>query len=215
MFYQNNSELIAAMMEKGYLKSPQLVSAFKANQRDFFVPLTEKKRAFWDIALPLFDNQTISQPSTVAIMLELLEVKPGQKVLDIGAGSGWVSCLLAHLVGSRGKVFAFEINPVVGKFGKEKVLQSGYENISYQIGNAAEKWHLFAPYDRIYAGAAFKKVPPELLKMLKINGALVVPLKSGYLEKITKESQNDFRKERYFGFAFVPFLETEKKKKIK
>ncbi len=109
MFYQNNSELIAAMMEKGYLKSPRLGSAFKANQRDFFVPLAEKGRAFWDIALPLFENQTISQPSTVAIMLELLEVKPGQKVLEIGAGSGWVSCLLAHLVGSRGKVFALKL----------------------------------------------------------------------------------------------------------
>ncbi len=211
MFYQSNSELIAAMKRKGYLKSPQLIDAFKANRRDFFVPLKEKEKAFWDVALPLFEGQTISQPSTVAIMLELLDAQSGQKILDIGAGSGWVSCLLAYLVGSKGKVIAFEINPIVGKFGKEKVIQSGYKNISYQIVDAAEKWLQFTPYDRIYVGAAFKKVPLDLLKGLKKGGILVAPLKNGYLEKISKIGQNDFKKERFFGFAFVPFLETKKR----
>ncbi len=213
---KNNKDLIQKLKTDGVLRSKEIEKALKKVDRTFFVPRGQKMYAYFDSALPVAEGQTISQPTTVVIMLELLDVKPGQRILDIGAGSGWVSCLLSELVKSKGKVFAYEINQVVGGFGRENIENFGAQhqttlgrtkNIEYKIVDAAKEWHKKGPFDRIYAAAAFKEIPKELLKQLKIGGILVAPMQDGNVVKITRIAEDDYDREECFGFAFVPFVE--------
>lgn len=175
--------------------------------RKYFVPEALVDYAYDDNALPLREGQTISQPTTVVIMLELLDTQQGQKVLDIGAGSGWTACLLARLVGLKGQVYAFEINEAVGQMGLENIRDFGAPiNVYYEIAAAQDRWKENAPYDRIHSGAAFEKLPQKLKESLKIGGILVAPTKDGYVRKITRESEDSFNEEKHYGFAFVPFV---------
>lgn len=200
-------KLIQHLKDKGVLKSASIRKALIEVDRSNFVPQTLIGFAYEDGALPLAEGQTISQPTTVVIMLELLDVQKRQKVLDIGAGSGWVSCLLGQLVDKDGKVFAFELKETVGRMGLENVKKFGTPNVHYEIANAADKWKEKAPYDRIHSGAAFGKVPGDLKKSLKVGGILVAPTQDGYVRKITRVSEDEFEEEKHYGFAFVPFVD--------
>lgn len=193
------------LKEDGTLKNEAIKSALLKVDRAAFVPPFLKSRAYDDIALPLVEGQTISQPTTVVFMLELLDLKSGDRVLDIGAGSGWTSCLLGEIIGKNGAVFAYEINKMVGSFGLSNIRNFGAKNVSYEIGDAAVFWEEHAPYDKIHAGAAFEKVPKELLLQLEIGGIFVGPTKEQEIRKIIRSSKNEFKEEIYPGFVFVPF----------
>jgi len=198
--------LIKRLEEKCVLKSSNIKKALMVVDRKNFVPEKLSDEAYLDEPLPLAEGQTISQPTTVVIMLELLDVKSGQKVLDIGAGSGWVSCLLAYLAGNDGRVYAYETKRVVGAMGQKNVKNSEFDNLKYIIDNAADRWKENAPYDRIHSGAAFSKIPEELTRSLKIGGILVAPTQDGYVKKIMRTRENEFKIEEHFGFSFVPFI---------
>lgn len=205
--YMNSPNLLVQYLEdKGVLKSAKIKNTLLTVDRKNFVPEQLRDFVYEDSALPLAEGQTISQPTTVVIMLELLDAQKGQKVLDIGAGSGWVSCLLGKLVGEQGKVFAYEINETVGKMGLENVKKFGAPNVHYEIADAADKWKEKEPFDRIHSGAAFEKIPDDLKKVLKIGGILVAPTKDGYVRKIVRTSEDEFNEEKHYGFAFVPFI---------
>ena len=137
-------------------------------------------------------------------MLELLDVQPGHKVLDIGAGSGWASALLSHLVGSDGQVFAFEIVPEVGEFGRGNIERFGCKNVSYVIDDYAKHLGKNAPYDRVLSGAAFDKVPEDLKESLVEGGILVAPTADHDIRKIVRVSADEFEEEIFPGFVFVP-----------
>lgn len=200
-------KLINNLIEDGTLKSEKIKNALLKVDRVGFVPPFIQNLAYDDTALPIAEGQTISQPTTVVFMLELLHLKSGDKVLDIGAGSGWTSCLLGEVVGEKGTVFAYEINRIVGNFGLENIKKFGANNVNYKIGNAADFWEEHAPYDRIHAGAAFEKVPRELLLHLKVGGIFIGPTKGHEIRKITRIAENKFQEEIYPGFTFVPFIE--------
>ncbi|MCK5080931.1 MAG: L-isoaspartyl protein carboxyl methyltransferase, partial [Candidatus Moranbacteria bacterium] len=129
MFFSSNQQLVDFLERKGFIRSLQVKEAFLVVDRKKFVPEKFQEFAYYDQPIFIASGQTISQPATVAIMLELLGTQPGDKVLDIGAGSGWVSCLLSHLIGEAGKVYAYELNKKVGAFGKEVISNSNFENI--------------------------------------------------------------------------------------
>ncbi len=204
---QSLEQLILHLKRSGVLKSFSIENALRAVDRKNFVSTETKSFAYEDRALKTFKNQTISQPTTVVFMLELLDLEQGDRVLDIGAGSGWVSCLIASIVGKEGFVDAFELEEVVGVFGLKNIKRSGFENINYQIKDAGESWRRRILYDKIYAGAAFREVPTDLASSLKIGGIFVGPTQDGFIVKIMKKSRKKILVEAYPGFSFVPFIE--------
>ncbi len=207
-------DLVGELKARGVLKTPAIVRAFLAVNRVDFVPEGQKFFAYADEPLPIGEGQTISQPHTVAFMLELLAPKAGERILDVGHGSGWSSALLAHIVGEKGKVYAVEIVPKLCRFGKGnakkyselaerikfycKSAKNGLPKIAKEIGD----------FDGIIAAAEVDEVPHAWREQLKAGGRLVYP-KDGSLWKETKllgGSTAKFKKEEFPGFAFVPFV---------
>lgn len=197
----NNQALVKHLRDSGHLSSPRIARAFLSVDRQNFVPPELKSEAYSNVPLPIGSGQTISQPLTVAFMLELLAPEPGNKVLDIGAGSGWTTALLANLVGFKGHVYAYEIVESVGKFGQENTAE--LKNVTYQIRDFFEDFEVNAPYDRILSGAAFEEIPTRLQESLVEGGILVAPTKGNDIRRITRDGE-EFEEEIISGFVFVP-----------
>ena len=182
-----------------------LEEAFAKVGRKHFVPQELVDSVGLDVPLPIGFGQTISQPTTVKMMLGWLEPQPGDKILDVGSGSGWTTALLAHLVGPKGKVFAVERIPELLHFGKQNVAKLNYQNIKFF--KAGKKFGLptQAPYDRILVSASAKKLPEELIDQLKPEGKLVIPVGYDILEI---EKLPDGRADiiTHPGFVFVPLI---------
>jgi protein-L-isoaspartate(D-aspartate) O-methyltransferase len=201
--------LIESLKKKGVLKTPSIIEAFEKIDRKDFVLGEYKDMAYIDEALPTLGGQTISQPYTVAFMLELLQPKAGDKILDIGAGSGWQTALLAYIVGEKGEIYSMEIIPEVCEFGKTNVSKYNFieKGIVEWFCQSAEKGlPEKAPFDGIIAAAALgNKAPDEWLLQLKQCGRLVVPIKNS-IWLFVKKSDNNFEQHEYQGFTFVPFV---------
>lgn len=181
--------------------------AFAHVPRRSFLPSEVIGEADFDVALPIGFGQTNSQPYTVQLMLEWLEVEPGNKVLDVGSGSGWTTALLAYLTGPRGKIYAVELIPELVEFGKENCRSFGVKNAwFYQAGNGYGLPR-FAPYDRILVSASPNEVPKELLDQLKVGGKMVIPVNYDILE-IEKLAANEYETTAHKngGFVFVPLV---------
>ncbi len=195
-------------IKQGVLKTPRIIDAFKKIDRADFVPTELKEQAYINQPLSIGEGQTISQPYTVAFMLELLQPNAGDKVFEIGFGSGWQTALLAEIIGKSGRVYAVERIPELYRFGRYNIAKYNFikKGIVKTIGGDATlglKRH--APFDRIIAAASGKEVPEVWLKELKIGGRLVAPIKNSiwlYIKKSTME----FEKKEYPGFVFVPLI---------
>jgi len=177
-------ELIKNMKIIGTLKSKKLEQALKKIDRKYFVPDKYKGSAYADYPLPIGHEQTISQPSTVALMTEALNVKRGQKILEIGAGSGWQAALLGYLVGSKGKVFTVEINKWLAEFARRNIRKTKLKNIEIIYGDGSLGYEKEMPYDRIMVTAAAPKVPESLKRQLKDGGRMVIPLGDHFTQKV-------------------------------
>ena len=221
--------LITGLIKEGYLQTPEIIKAFRAIKRRDFVLQDLLSQANENIPLPIGWGQTISQPLTVAFMLELLQPQSGDKVLDIGAGSGWQSALLAYIVGGRsngqiiekefgksimaekrpkakGKVFAIEVIPELVAFAKRNIdkynfIEKGIIELIYADANDGLEKE--APFDKIIAAASAGKIPQVWKDQLKINGRLVAPVQSS-IWLLIKKSETEFEEKEYPGFAFVP-----------
>ncbi len=217
-FFHNNNDLISALKKAGYIKTLCIEDAFRAIDRKDFIPDSLKDEAYVNAPLPIGFGQTISQPLTVAFMLELLQPEIGNRILDIGSGSGWQTALLAYIVtggaanGLRlkrgGAVYALELIPELYEFGKANAakynyISSGIAHMECRDGSGGFPEN--APFDRIIAGAAAEKFPQSLLDQTAVGGRIVVPiLHSIWLFK--KEDNQRIEKEEYPGFAFVPLI---------
>jgi len=202
------SKLVNDLIKNGYLKTDLIIDAFSEINRMEFVPKELESEADSNIALPIGFGQTISQPLTVAFMLELLDPRRDQKILDVGSGSGWTTALLSYIVGSQGKVIGIEMLDELKKFGEKNVDKYGYVKkgiAEFYTADGSIGFPPGAPFDRILVSAAADKVPQALKDQLKIGGKMVMPVKNSlvYLEK---KSEQDFYKEDYPGFAFVPLI---------
>jgi len=200
-------QLINELVAHGYLKTPEIISAFRKIDRTDFVPEELKLEATANTPLPIGYGQTISQPLTVAFMLELLKPKKGNKILDVGSGSGWQSSLLACIVGTNGKVFAIERIPELSELGRENSQKYNFENLEFITGDGSKGYEKEALYDRIIvAASAFSKIPEELKKQLKIGGRLVIPVENS-IWLIVKKSEDEYEEKEFPGFVFVPLIE--------
>ena len=200
-------QLIENLISAGYLKTPEIIEAFYKIDRVDFIPEELKAEAQVNMPLPIGYDQTISQPLTVAFMLELLQPKSGYKILDVGSGSGWQSSLLAYITGNEGRVIAIERIPELSEFGKNNSQKYNFKNLEFVVGDGSAGYKDEAPYDRIIvAAAAFNKIPEELKKQLKINGRLVIPVKNS-IWLVIKTEENKFEKKEFPGFVFVPLVE--------
>lgn len=202
-------QLVKSLVDGGYLKTPEIINAFRKIDRADFVLDKLKIDAYLNIPLPIGYGQTISQPLTVAFMLELLKPEKGDKILDVGSGSGWQTALLGEIAGEEGKVFGIEIIPDLKDFGVKNIAKYGFiEKGIVQVFRASGAVGLKseAPFDKIIVGAMAKNVPEELRQQLKIGGRLVIPHR-GSVWLVIKISENKFEEYEYPGFAFVPLVE--------
>lgn len=202
-------KLIEDLVKDGFLHSPRVIEAFKKIDRSNFVIEPVKNNAYVNAPLAIGFGQTISQPLTVAFMLEKLDVQPGHKVLDVGSGSGWTTALLAAIVGEKGKVYGIEIIPEIYEFGKANVMRYSFLNkgiVEMYCGNGLEGLKEAAPFDRIMCSAAVQEIPPAFKDQLKIGGKMIFPMNNS-LWLMSKKNETDFDTEEYPGFIFVPAIE--------
>ncbi|SRR6056297_763797 len=218
MTSMTQKRLIKKLVKEKYLKTPLIIEAFQQIDRQDFVLEKQKEYAYVNQAMPIGENQTISQPLTVAFMLEKLNPKPGEKILDIGSGSGWQAALLSYIVSKNdnkeGKVFSIERIPELKKMAKTNLKK--YDFIKKEItqvikGNGINGYISQAPYDKIIAAAAGNKIPQAWKKQLKTGGKIVAPVKSS-IYVLDKTSNEDFEEKQYFGFSFVPLINKKNEK---
>jgi protein-L-isoaspartate(D-aspartate) O-methyltransferase len=197
----SNATLIDSLVEKGVLKTPRLIEAFLRVDRIDFVPNELSAMAYNDMPLPIGSAQTISQPYTVAFMLEHLQVTSTDKVLDIGSGSGWTTALLACMSKS---VDAVERVEGLVAFSKKNLQRYAFENVSIHkaqktLGLKGEQ------FDKILVSCAADEVPKPLLDQLCVGGVMVIPVMNSII-KVIKNSEEDIQMQAYPGFVFVPLI---------
>ncbi|MGC9968115.1 MAG: protein-L-isoaspartate O-methyltransferase [Minisyncoccia bacterium] len=203
------NDLVEGLIRGGYLKTPAIIRAFREIDRNDFVLPEFAREAYGNYPLPIGFGQTVSQPLTVAFMLELLAPRAGEKILDIGSGSGWQTALLAHLVGEKGHVTAVERIPElktmteanVGKYG---FIKSGIVRVI--LGDGSKGYAADAPYDKIIAAAAGDDIPPAWKNELRAGGKIVAPARESMVV-LQKAEKGDFKRREYHGFSFVPLVE--------
>jgi protein-L-isoaspartate(D-aspartate) O-methyltransferase len=145
-------------------------------------------------------------------MLELLQPRSGDKILDVGSGSGWTTALLAEIVGEKGQVWALEIIPELKDFGEKNAEAYGFVSggrAKFSVGDGSLGLKAKAPFNRILVSAAAAKVPPELLEQLKVGGRLVIPVGDSAgqeIQLITKDEKGQLEVEHFPGFIFVPLI---------
>jgi len=206
---KTNEELVNYLVGAGVLKSLNIIRAFaKIDRKDFVGPECESF-AYDDSPCSIGYGQTISQPSTVAFMMEQLTPKEGDKVLDIGYGSGYSTAILASIVSDTGRIFAFEIIPIIKKFGERNLKKYKFENITNILGDGSKGMQSEAPFDRILCSAAALTLPSILKEQLKIGGRLVIPVGRGSqaIYIIERIGEKAYKKKKIPGFIFVDLKE--------
>ncbi len=202
-------DLIDSLIFEGWLKTPEIITAFRKIKRVDFLPKEFKNLAELNEALPIGYGQTISQPLVVAFMLEQLNPQAGEKILDIGSGSGWTTALLAEIVGEKGKVIAIEIIPELKEFGQSNVAKYNFieKGIAQFIcGDGSKGYEKEAPFDKILVSATAKKCYSAWKEQLKAGGRIVTPIGSS-IWLFIKKSEEKFEEIEYPGFVFVPLIE--------
>jgi len=199
------SQLIKVLREKG-IKDEKLLEAMGLIPRHLFLDNAFEEWAYRDVAFPIGSEQTISQPYTVAFQTQLLEIKGGMKILEIGTGSGYQACVLAEL---KAKVYSIERQQSLFIKTSKLLPEIGYNSIRTLFGDGYLGAPKFAPFDRIIITASCPEIPTALKEQLAIGGKLVAPL--GSQEKqtmvlLTRLSEQEYDLEPFGKFAFVPFL---------
>lgn len=204
-------ELVESLVKNGVLVSASIRHVFAKVDRADFVPTDILYLAYEDTALPIGEGQTISQPYTVAFLLELLSPQTGDHIIDIGSGSGWQTALLAEVVGRKGKVYAIELVKSLFEFGKKNLEK--YPELAKRIESYCQNAELGLPqeskaiggFDGIISAAEVEEVPMAWRSQLKIGGKIVYP-KAHSIYKEIKLERGEWKVTKYPGFEFVPFF---------
>ncbi len=197
--------MVKTQLKKRGISNSRVLEAFKKVPRHHFVPKDLADQAYADGPLPIGKSQTISQPYMVAIMTQSAEIVPGNRVLEIGSGSGYQCAILAEL---GAEVYTIERVPALGKQARETLRRLNYQDIHTRAGNGTLGWEEEAPFDAILITAGAPEIPQPLLDQLAIGGRLVVPLEEDYSQVlyIVRRSQEGFHRERGERCTFVPLI---------
>lgn len=198
-------ELLKYWITNKIVSDPRVLNAFRKIPRENFVRKEDIYRAYEDIPLPILQDQTISQPTTVMLMTEALALQPGIKVLEIGSGSGYQSAIIAEII-KPGKVISLEIIPELVEFARKNLMKSKITNVNIFLADGSLGYSKEAPYDRIIVTAASPIMPKQLVKQLKKDGILLSPVGSPFSQKMIRITKlNGKLKEEDLGdFVFVP-----------
>ncbi len=196
-------KLISHLKKEGIFDI-NVLNAIRNVSRENFILESFKHMAYDDVALPIVSGQTISQPYTVAFMLQELELKKGDEVMEIGAGSGWGGALISFI--TKNIVYAIEYNKEVANFAIENLKKNNIKNVNVVIGDGNKGYEKEQPYDKINVTAACSRIPYDLIKQLKNNGILLAPVGSLLSQDLLKikKVNNEIQKENLGKFVFVP-----------
>ncbi len=200
-------DLIKTIKDYGFLTNEKVESAFRTIPRHEFVVPSELARAYYNEPLSIMNNQTISQPGVVSRMTEWLDIKAGQKILEIGTGSGWQTAILSYMVGN-GTVYSIERHSELVNFARENLEKLGIDNVHVILGDGSMGYPEESPYDRIIITAACIEIPLPLLEQLDENGLIIAPVGGSsqsmiLLKKISGEIVEIKNESNYI---FVPLL---------
>ncbi|MDH3617133.1 MAG: protein-L-isoaspartate(D-aspartate) O-methyltransferase [Nitrosopumilus sp.] len=199
--------LIETMKNTGFLTKKKVESAIRKSPRHNFVPESMKNQAYENRPIPIIEKQTISQPSVVSRMTEWLDLKEGQKVLEIGSGSGWQSAILSNLVGD-GTIFTVERHIKLANLAKKNLEKLEIKNVKIIHGDGNLGLAEESPFDRIIVTAACKKIPETLLQQLSMDGLLIAPVGEGIqsLVLLRKTPKGIVEIKNQKGYVFVPLV---------
>jgi protein-L-isoaspartate(D-aspartate) O-methyltransferase len=183
--------------------APEVLAAMQTVPRHLFVPDGERRNAYADRPLPIGADQTISQPYIVALMTSLLDIQPGDRILEVGTGSGYQAAVLSRLARH---VYSVEILEPLANRARRTLSVVGYNNVHVRTGDGYKGWPEEAPFDGIIVTAAAPRIPEPLLRQLKPGGKLVIPVGEGYqdLEVLTKRADGGFDRTKVLPVRFVP-----------
>ena len=201
-----NGRMVDSLMEEGILKTGSIIRAFRRVKRADFVLPEHRSYAYHDSVLPTVGDSTISAPHAVAAMLEELAPRTGEKILEIGTGSGYNACLLSACVGPKGKVISVEIDEKVAEFARRNVERLKPKNVTLVEGDGSGGYQKLAPYNRMIYTCAIPKIPKAAILQLKVGGKLVAPV-GGHpqvLTSIKRVSQSETAKRELGYYLFVP-----------
>jgi protein-L-isoaspartate(D-aspartate) O-methyltransferase len=205
--------MVEELKALGYIVSKEVEEAMLAIPREVFVPEDQRPYAYEDRPLPIGFGQTISAPSVVARMTELLQVRKGQKVLEVGTGSGYQASILAWLVGEKGHVWTIERIPELAARAKGAIESIGLgDRVTVIVGDGSLGYPEAAPYDRVVVTAAAPRPPHSLLSQLSVNGRMVIPIggRSGQVLTVFEKKGPDSYEEFYdLEVLFVPLVGAE------
>ena len=200
-------ELLERLLtETKVLQTAALRKAFSVIDRKDFVPPDYEVEAYEDYPLPIGYGQTISQPTTVAFMLGLLDVREGDLVLDIGSGSGWTTALLAALVGHTGSVLGIERIPKLVECGRNNLAKYKFPHASIAETNDERSRKGKSLYNKILVSAAADEIPQEFIDRLSPGGTMVIPINDAVV-KIMKDESTNITTQEFPGFVFVPLVQ--------
>ena len=198
-------KLMDVLKDKG-ITDDNVLAAMNNIPRHFFLDSAFDEIAYEDRAFPISEGQTISQPYTVAYQTQLLQVKPFDKILEIGTGSIYQATVLAEM---GAKVFTIERQKVLFEKTRNYIFKTTYPNLKFFFGDGYEGLPTFAPFDKVIITAAAPFIPPKLIEQLKAGGKMVVPLNEGEHQRmlrITKNEEGGTIEEAFQNFSFVPML---------
>ena len=203
---EERTEMVLHQVERRGVTDPRVLDALRAVPRHLFVPLKLQRMAYMDGPLPIGGGQTISQPYIVGLMTQLAEVQPGDKVLEVGTGSGYQAAVLAELTD---RVFSIEIIPELAEQARHRLKAMGYTQVQVRTGDGWLGWPEEAPFDAILVTAAPEEIPQPLADQLAEGGVLVMPLgpSGGYQQLIcARKKGGKLEQETVTSVSFVPLV---------
>lgn len=187
------------------IKDERVLNAMKKVPRHLFVDDSMQNKAYEDMALPIGEGQTISQPYMVAVMTELLELKGNEKVLEIGTGSGYQAAILAEIAK---EVYTVERFAILAKLAEERFHSLGYNNIHIRFGDGTIGWSEEAPFDRIIITAGTPKIPDPLIEQIAVGGIVIAPVGERFSQQLLKvrKSKDKLLEQYHTPCVFVPLI---------
>jgi len=204
---QERNWMVARQLEARGIRDARVIEAMKRIPRHAFVAAAMRREAYEDSPLPIEEGQTISQPYIVALMLEAARLGAGDRMLEVGAGSGYASAVAAQLVAH---VDAVERHARLVDLARARLARLGIANVDIHVGDGSAGWPSGAPYDAIVVAAAGPRVPAALREQLAVGGRLVIPVASGYgaqrLVLVERRGDADWHEDDLGGVMFVPLV---------